>query len=160
MSKLSGKIKVYVGFGYGQAIMTALENEYPNTFEYVTDSQKNIAACFVHFRAMIELDLFKMPWIDWLVQEFRFLIGVDENSDEEKLKIHKARSSWGSDITVDGLYAIAYMLSGTMEQVVNLRSGTVNPSINLPFGKRSITSGLFTPVGGVNFNLTSINHLN
>jgi hypothetical protein len=160
LSRLSGRIKVYVGFGYGQAIMTALENEYPNIFEYVTDSQKNIAACFVHFRAMIELNLFKMPWVDWLIDEFRFLIGVDETSDEEKLKIHKARSSWGSDITVDGLYAIAYMLSGTMEQTVHLRSGTINHSIEKPFGDRSMKSNIFTPVGEGNFNLTSVNYLN
>jgi len=76
------------------------------------------------------------------------------------LKIQKARSSWGDSKTVDGLFAIAYMLKGMMGAVVHLRGGTINRDMKLPFNLHSDPLKIFTPVGSDQFNLTSVNHLN
>ena len=154
LARCRGKRKVYVGFGYGQAIMTALENDYPNVFEYVTDSGKEIAQCFLHFRTMIELERFKCPFIGWLVEEMKYLTGIDENSEGDRLKIKKSKS-WGSGKTVDGLFAIAYGMKGTMDQVVTLRSGYSKPRIKTPFQSPQIDF-LKTSVDSIKYKKTSV----
>ncbi len=159
--KLVGKAKVFIDFGYGQAIMTALENEFPNKLEYVKNSGLEIGQCFLNMRTLIETDRFKMPGIDWVIDECKYLIGLDEHAeDNDKLKIQKARSSWGDKKTVDGLFAIAYMLKGMMGAVVHLRGGTIDRDMRLPFNLNSDPLKIFTPVGSDQFNLTSVNHLN
>ncbi len=160
MAKLTGKIKIYIDFGYGQSIMTALENEYPGKLEYVKNSGLEIGQCFLNLRTLIETDRFKMPWVDWVIEEAKYLQGLDEHAeDNDHLKIKKARSSWGDSKTVDGLYAMAYASKGMMGQVVRLRSGIVTHDLRLPF--RPINAqNLFNPVGGGNYNLTSVNHFN
>jgi len=140
--------------------MTALENEYPGKLEYVKNSGLEIGQCFLNLRTLIETDRFKMPWVDWVIEETKYLQGLDERAeDNDHLKIKKARSSWGDMRTVDGLYAIAYAAKGMMGQVARLRSGIMTHDLRLPFSPIN-AQNLFNPVGDGKYNLTSVNHFN
>jgi hypothetical protein len=134
--KLSVK-RLTIGFGFGQGIHTALQNDDNVRLDYFTDSEPELAAGFVWFRALGEMGRIHIPSVcapggthNWVSDEAGRL-GITDGSTTGGLrfKVYKM-AGWGSGKTVDALFAGMYGLKPTMKMLGQVAGLSMSTQLN------------------------------
>lgn len=132
--------RLTVGFGFGQGIYTSLQNDDDLRMDYYTDSEPELAAGFVWFRALGEMGRIHLPadcapgGRHGYVSEEAGRLGITDGTTAGlRFKVYKM-AGWGSGKTVDCLFAGMYGLKPTMRLLGMVAGTTVQtrPQVESP----------------------------